>query len=87
MAFAWNFFHELDKENVDKLYQCVQNIKENFEKLDEIKGANLSDAETEALEMIVKKHKKSLDHSIEVLSAFDQELDAFAKGVFERAEK
>ena len=81
MAFSWKFFNELDKEQVDTLYQSVLHIKENHEKLSALKSTDMTEAEEDTLQDLIKKYQKSLDHATDILSEFDKELDGLTKAI------
>ena len=84
MAFSWKFFNETDQQSVDELVQIVQEIKNNHQKLQNLKSVDLNDDEDKALEELMKKHKKKLEGAVDVLSEFDTELDNYVKAVEKR---
>ena len=85
MAFSWKFFNELDKEQVDTLYQSVLHIKENHEKLSSLKSTDMTEAEEDTLQDLIKKYQKSLDHATDILSEFDKELDGLTKAITKKS--
>ena len=87
MAFSWKFFNEVDKKSVDELCQIAQHVKENHDKLQMIRFADVNAEEEAEIENLMKKNKKKLEEATEVLKRFDTELDALTKSITERLEK
>ena len=81
MAFSWKFFNELDKDQVDTLYQSVLHIKENHDKLRALKSTDMTETEEDTLQDLIRRYQKSLDHATDILSEFDKELDGLTRAI------
>ena len=84
MAFSWKFFNEVDQKSVDELCRVAQHLKENHDKLQMIRFADVKEDEVAAIENLMKKNKKKLEGATAVLAEFDKELDQLTKAIADR---
>lgn len=84
MAFAWKFFNEMDLKSIDELKQKTESIMDKHERLQTLNFEDLTDDEVKAMQNLIKKFDKKLEHVVGVITEFDQELGQITEGIEER---